>query len=71
MAVFSTWADVGLAIGVCGAVAASQAIVTVLFGVSRLDPITYPGMIALLASASLVACYRWARPGRKIPRPVH
>ena len=27
-----------------------------LFGVSRLDPVTYLGMIALLAGVSVVAC---------------
>jgi putative ABC transport system permease protein len=46
----------GVAIGLTGAVAASRALATLLFGVSRLDPITYFGVIALLLAVSLVAC---------------
>lgn len=47
---------VGVVIGLAGAMAASQAIITLLFGVSRLDPITYLGVIALLAGVSVMAC---------------
>jgi putative ABC transport system permease protein len=47
---------VGVALGFTGAVAASQALITLLFGVSRLDPVTYAGVIALLSGVSLVAC---------------
>ena len=36
----------GVAIGVAGATAATHAIVALLFGVSRLDPLTYLGVIA-------------------------
>jgi ABC-type antimicrobial peptide transport system permease subunit len=39
-----------------GAVAASQALVSLLFGVQRLDPATYLGVIALLVGVSGVAC---------------
>ena len=39
-----------------GAAAASRALATLLFGVSRLDPVTYLGVIALLAGVSLLAC---------------
>jgi putative ABC transport system permease protein len=46
----------GVAIGLAGAAAASQAIRAMLFGVSRLDPVTYLGVIALLAGVSLIAC---------------
>jgi len=38
-------------------VAVTQAIVTRLFGVSRLDPITYLGVIALLVAVSGIACW--------------
>jgi predicted permease len=48
---------VGVAIGLAAAVAASRALVTLLFGVSRLDPLTYAGVIALLAGVSAVACW--------------
>jgi putative ABC transport system permease protein len=47
---------VGVAIGLTGAVAASQAIITLLFGISRLDPITYVGVMALLLGVSGIAC---------------
>jgi putative ABC transport system permease protein len=46
----------GVAIGLSGAVSASQAIAAMLFGVSRLDPVTYVGVIALLAGVSAIAC---------------
>jgi len=46
----------GVLIGLGGAVAASQAIAAMLFGVSRLDPLTYLGGIVLLASVSMIAC---------------
>jgi putative ABC transport system permease protein len=45
----------GIALGLAGAAAASQALVTLLFGVSRLDPVTYLGVVAILIVASAVA----------------
>jgi putative ABC transport system permease protein len=48
---------VGAVIGLVGAVIASQALITLLFGVSRLDPVTYLGVIALLLGVSAVACW--------------
>jgi len=47
----------GIAIGLAGAVAASQAMTGLLFGISRLDPLTYAGMVALLVVVSAVACF--------------
>ena len=47
----------GLTAGLVGAALASEAIVTLLFGVSRLDPWTYLGVIALLALVSALACW--------------
>ena len=47
---------IGVVIGLAGAALASQAITTMLFGVSRLDPVTYFGVVALLASVSVIAC---------------
>ena len=47
----------GVVIGLSGAVAATQAIVTLLFGVSRLDPITCLGVITLLVGVSVIACW--------------
>jgi len=46
----------GIVIGLAGAMAASQALITLLFGVSRLDPVTYFGVIVLLAVVSVIAC---------------
>jgi ABC-type lipoprotein release transport system permease subunit len=46
----------GVAIGVAGAAVATQAIVAMLFGVSRLDPATYLGLTALLAGVAKTAC---------------
>jgi putative ABC transport system permease protein len=47
---------VGIAIGLAGAAVASQAIAAMLFRVSPLDPVTYLGVIVLLAGVSVIAC---------------
>jgi len=52
-----TLTGIGVLIGVAGAAAMTQAIVTLLFGVSRLDPITYLAVIALLVAVSAIACW--------------
>jgi putative ABC transport system permease protein len=52
-----TLTGLGVVIGLSGAAVASQAIVTLLFGISRLDPITYFGVIALLVGVSVIACW--------------
>jgi len=46
----------GIVIGLLGAVMASHALISLLFGISRLDPATYFAVIALLAGVSVVAC---------------
>jgi predicted permease len=51
-----TLTALGIVIGLSGAVAASQLLVTLLFGVSRLDLVTYLDVIALLAGVSAIAC---------------
>ena len=60
-----TLTAIGAVIGLVGAVLASQVLVTLLFGVSRLDPLTYFGVVALLlgvaAIASWVPAWRAAR----------
>jgi putative ABC transport system permease protein len=47
----------GVILGLAGAALASRALVTLLFGVSRLDPITYLGVVALLSGVSVIACW--------------
>jgi len=47
----------GILIGLCGTVAASRAMTTLLFGISQLDPITYLGVIVLLGIVSGIACW--------------
>src|SRR5262249_56425994 len=47
----------GVVIGLIGAAAATRGIVTLLFGVTRLDPLTYAGVIVLLFGVSIVACW--------------
>lgn len=46
---------IGVVIGLAGAMAASQALITLIFGVSRLDPVTYGGVIGLMVGVSLIA----------------
>jgi putative ABC transport system permease protein len=48
---------IGILIGLLGAVAASRIVVSLLYGVSRFDPITYLLVIALLAAISAIACW--------------
>jgi putative ABC transport system permease protein len=47
----------GVVIGLSGAVLASRALVSLLFGISRLDPVTYLGVITLLGGVSVIACW--------------
>jgi len=51
-----TLTGLGIALGALGSLAATQALVALLFGVSRLDPVTYLGVIALLTGVALLAC---------------
>ena len=51
-----TLTAVGVAIGLAAAVLASRVLITLLFGVSPLDPITYLGVVILLFATSGVAC---------------
>jgi predicted permease len=47
---------VGAVIGLGGAVLGSRALESLLFGVTRLDPMAYLGVTALLAGVAMVAC---------------
>jgi putative ABC transport system permease protein len=52
-----TLTGIGVMIGIAGAIAASRALISLLFGVSRLDPITYCGVITLLAAVAALAAW--------------
>ena len=52
---------VGVGLGLAGAFAATRVIETLLFGVSRLDPVTYVGVVVVLAGTALIACWLPAR----------
>ena len=47
----------GILIGLGGAVVASHALVSLLYGISRLDWITWLGVVALLTAVAGVACW--------------
>ena len=47
---------IGMAIGLAGAVAASRGLSVLLFGISRLDPLTYAAVLVLLAVVAILAC---------------
>ena len=47
----------GVIIGLVGAALASRTLVTLLYGVSRMDPVTYLGVIGLLLVVAAVACW--------------
>ncbi len=51
-----TLTGMGIAIGLAAAFIASRALVTLLFGISPLDAVTYVAVAALLAGVSLAAC---------------
>ena len=59
-------AGIGLGIGVCGALAASRGITSLLFGTSALDPVTWLGMVGLLALVAVVACWVPAWRGARV-----
>jgi len=46
----------GIAIGLVSASAASSAVAAMLFGISRLDPVTYVGVVGLLTGVAVIAC---------------
>ena len=47
----------GVVIGLVGAAGASKMLVTLLYGVSRMDPVTYLGVIGLLLVVAAAACW--------------
>ena len=51
----------GIVIGAAGASATSRLLETLLYGITRADPATYAGVIALLGAAAALACWAPAR----------
>jgi putative ABC transport system permease protein len=61
-----TLTALGIAIGLGTAMIASQAMVSLLFGISWLDPLTYSGVVIVLAGVSIVACWVPARRASRV-----
>jgi putative ABC transport system permease protein len=57
---------IGVAIGVPISMVVSQAMNSMLFGLSIRDPITYLGVVGLLAIAGLMACWMPARRAARV-----
>jgi putative ABC transport system permease protein len=49
-------AAIGALVGSSLALVASQGLATLIFGISRFDPLTYIGVLAMLVTVSMVAC---------------
>jgi putative ABC transport system permease protein len=52
---------VGLGVGLAGSLASTRFLSSLLFGVTATDPLTFAGVIILLALVALAACYIPAR----------
>jgi putative ABC transport system permease protein len=52
-----TLAALGVVIGLAGAAAATRGLTTLLYEVTALDPLTYGGVVVLLAAVSAAACW--------------
>ncbi len=57
---------IGVAIGVAGALALTDLLRSLLFGVSVTDPVTFLAVATLLAAVALMACYLPARRGSRV-----
>jgi ABC-type antimicrobial peptide transport system permease subunit len=50
-----TLTSIGVVLGVTGALIASRALVSLLFGISRMDPLTYVGVVVVISCVSAIA----------------
>ena len=57
---------VGLAVGLAGALAATRALASLLFGVTASDPATFAGVLVVLAAAALLASWLPARRASRV-----
>jgi putative ABC transport system permease protein len=57
---------VGLAVGLAGALAATRALGSLLFGVTATDPVTFAGVLVVLALAALLASWLPARRAARV-----
>jgi predicted permease len=57
---------IGLAVGLAASVSSTRFLSSLLFGVTATDPLTFAGVIVLLALVALAACYIPARRAAKV-----
>jgi predicted permease len=57
---------IGIGIGLCGALALTRLMSSLLYGVEATDPATFAAIVLLLAVVSLIACYIPARRATRI-----
>ena len=57
---------IGIVIGLAGSLAVTRVIQSLLFGISATDPLTFFGMILILISAAVLACYVPARRAARV-----